>query len=154
MGFMQQAKIFGSSQGESTDALAEFKGLLERVHEDVTAIRTTTTQISQSSNESGTSTSDSAVLWKTHQAQAWQAAIRNAKPPQSQSAGSSIPGVSHAELSMDTEVIVKIRDDSERACTKKLQPRDIVERAERARAHAVKSTLSLALAGCAFKAAC
>jgi hypothetical protein len=55
---------------------------------------------------------------------------------------------------MDSEIIVKIRDDSERACTKKPQPRDIVERAERARAHAVKSTLSLTLAGYAFKAAC
>jgi hypothetical protein len=153
IGFIQQVKIFASSQGESMDALAEFKGLLERVHEDVTAIRTTTTQISQSSNESGTSTSDSAILWKTHQAQAWQAAIRNANPPQSQSAGSSTPGVSHAELGMDSEIIVKIRDDSERARTKKLQPRDIVERAERARAHAAKSTPSLALAGHAFKAA-
>jgi hypothetical protein len=49
-GFAQQVKIFAVSQGESTKALAQFKGLLEKVHEDVAAIRTTTTQISESSN--------------------------------------------------------------------------------------------------------
>ena len=151
--FAQQIKDFAIAQGERTEALSEFKGLLERVQEDVTAIRTTTTQISQSSKESGTSTSDSAILWKTHQAQAWQAAIRSASSPQSQSAGSSTPGVSHVELGMDSEIVVKIRDDSERAHAKKLQPKDIVDRAERARAHAAKSTPSLALAGHGFKAA-
>ena len=55
---------------------------------------------------------------------------------------------------MDSEILVKIRDDSERARVKKLQPKDIVERAKRARAHAAKNTPSLALAGHAFIAAC
>ncbi len=49
--------------------------------------------------------------------------------------------------------MVKIRDDSERAHVKKLQPKDIVDRAERARAYIVKSILSLALTGHRFKAA-
>ncbi|OKL55750.1 hypothetical protein UA08_08957 [Talaromyces atroroseus] len=152
-GFAQQVKIFAISQGESTEAITQFKGLLEKVHEDITAIRTTTTQISQSSNGSGTSTSDSAMLWKMVQTQAWQTAIRSASTPQSQSAGSSTPGVNHAELGMDCEIVVKIRDDSERALVKRLQPKDIVIRAEKARAHAAKSTPSLALAGHGFTAA-
>jgi hypothetical protein len=54
---------------------------------------------------------------------------------------------------MDCEIVVKIRDDSERAATKKLQPKDIVIQSEKARAHAAKSTPSLALAGHGFTAA-
>ncbi|RAO68551.1 uncharacterized protein BHQ10_004563 [Talaromyces amestolkiae] len=152
--FAQQIKDFAIAQGEHTDILVKFKGLLKHIKSNITIVCATTTQISQSSKESGTSTtSDSTIFWKTHQAQAWQAAIQSASSPQSQSASSSTPRVSHVELGMDSEIVVKIRDDSERAHVKKLQPKDIVDHAERARAHAAKSTPSLALAGHGFKAA-
>ena len=152
-GYVHQVKTFASSQGERTDMVTQFKGLLEQVQQDVTVIRTTTEQTA-SSVTTGMS-SDSAVIWRAHQGQAWQAAIRSAASPQSQSqsVGSSSPGVSHAELGMDCEIVVKIRDDSDCQFVKKLQPRDIVMRAERARAHAAKSTPSLPLAGHAFTAA-
>lgn len=54
---------------------------------------------------------------------------------------------------MDCEIVVKIREDSDRAIVRKLQPVDIVKRAERARVHAATSTPSLPLAGHAFIAA-
>jgi hypothetical protein len=149
--FAKQIKHFTSSQGERTDGLTEIKGLLEQVRQDMGAIRTTTEQTAKSVT-TGMS-SDSANMWKAHQAQMWQAAIQSAVSPQSQSAGSSSPGVSHVELGMDCEIVVKIRDDSDRRFVKKLKPVDIVDRAERARTHAAKSTPSLPLAGHAFIAA-
>ncbi|KAE8552479.1 hypothetical protein EYB25_003857 [Talaromyces marneffei] len=150
--FVQQIKIFASSQGERTETLTELKGMLETVLQDTAVIRTRTEQSTKSSVSTGLS-SDSAIFWKTAQAHVWQAGIRSAASPLSQSAGSSTPGVSRAELGMDCEIVVKIRDDSERTAVKKLQPSDLVKRAERARAHAAKSTPSLPLAGHAFIAA-
>ncbi|KAE8552477.1 hypothetical protein EYB25_003855 [Talaromyces marneffei] len=127
--FVQQVKLYASSQGERTDTIAEFKGLLEQVLQDTPVIRTRTEQTAKSSISTWLS-SDSAILWKTAQANACR-----------------------AELGMDCEIVVKIRDDSERSAVKKLQPADLVKRAERARAHAAKSTPSLPLAGHAFIAA-
>jgi hypothetical protein len=54
---------------------------------------------------------------------------------------------------MDCEIVVKIRDHSERAGIRKLQPVDLVKHAERARAEAAKSTPRLPLAGLAYIAA-
>lgn len=118
-------------------------------------IHTATTHASKSSYSTRLSESDSAIIWKTFNVQAWQASIRSVVSPQSQgsSNGSSSSGVSHAELGMDCEMVVKIREDLDRAIIRKLQPVDIVKRAERARAHTAMSTLSLPLAGYAFIAA-
>lgn len=148
---MQQIKAYANSQGERTDMLTDLKRLIESVQQDTAAIRTVSEHTKTSST--GLSVSDSAMAWKTYNTQAWQASLRNASSPQSQSAGSSSPGVSHAELGMDCEVTIKIRDESERAGLRKLKPVDLVQRAERARAHAAKSTPSLPLAGHAFVAA-
>ncbi|KUL82021.1 hypothetical protein ZTR_11389 [Talaromyces verruculosus] len=111
--FAKQIKHFTSSQGERHER--DPYNNREQTAKSVTM---------------GMST-DSANTWKAHQAQVWQAAIQSAVSPQSQSAGSSTPGVSHAELGMDCEILVKIRDDLDRR----------------------KSTPSLPPAGYAFTAA-
>ncbi|EEA25056.1 reverse transcriptase, putative [Talaromyces marneffei ATCC 18224] len=141
-----------SAMNDTTEAAAEIKRLLERVQQDTAVIRTRTEPSSKSSISTGLS-SDSATLWRNFNAQKWQADLRSAVSPISQSAGSSTLGVSHAELGMDCEIVVKIRDDSQRTKLRKQQPVDIVKDAERARAQAAKSTPSLALAGHAFIAA-
>jgi hypothetical protein len=153
-GFVQQIKIFASSQGERTEPLTELKGLLEHVLQDTAVIRTKTESLSKSSITTGLS-SDSATLWRTYNAQKWQANLQSAVSPvsASRSAGSSTPGVSHAELGMDSEIVVKIRDEPLRRELRKVQPAEIVQRVERARALAAKSIPSLALAGHAFVAA-
>ncbi|KAL3702597.1 hypothetical protein TMatcc_011273 [Talaromyces marneffei ATCC 18224] len=127
-----------SAMNDTTEAAAEIKRLLERVQQDTAVIRTRTEPSSKSSISTGLS-SDSATLWRNFNAQ--------------KCAGSSTLGVSHAELGMDCEIVVKIRDDSQRTKLRKQQPVDIVKDAERARAQAAKSTPSLALAGHAFIAA-
>ncbi|KAJ5767439.1 hypothetical protein N7533_000022 [Penicillium manginii] len=131
-GYVHHVKNFASSLGERTDLLGEFKGLLEKVRQDTAVICTRTEQPAKSSVSTGLS-SDSAILWKTVQAHA-------CKPDR-------------AELGMDCEIVVKIRDHSERAGIRKLQPVDLVKHAERARAEAAKSTPRLPLAGLAYIAA-
>jgi hypothetical protein len=151
LGFIRRIKEFASSQGESTESLADIKRLLEGVQQDIAVVRTQTTQ-SISSATTGLSY-DSATVWRNHNAQKWQADLRSAVTPVSQSAGSSTPGVTHAELGMDCEITVKIRDEALRAELRKVKPVEIVQRAERARAQAARSIPSLALAGHCFVAA-
>ncbi|KAH8696363.1 hypothetical protein BGW36DRAFT_277556, partial [Talaromyces proteolyticus] len=71
----------------------------------------------------------------------------------SQSAGSSTPGVTHAELGSDCEIVVKIRDAAIRKELRQSRPIDIVKRAERARVQAAKKIQILTLAGHCFIAA-
>ncbi|PCG88287.1 Hypothetical protein PENO1_111080 [Penicillium occitanis (nom. inval.)] len=96
---------------------------------------------------------DSATQWRSHNAQRWQADLRRAVPPTTQSAGSSTPGDAHEELSMDCEIVVKIRDDASKKMLRSVKPAEIVQRAERARKDAAKKGTSLALAGHFFVAA-
>jgi hypothetical protein len=53
------------------------------------------------------------------------------------------PRVSHTELGMDSEIVVKIRHEPLRQELRKVQPAEIVQSAERARALAAKSIPSL-----------
>ncbi|KAI7978369.1 hypothetical protein EIK77_009214 [Talaromyces pinophilus] len=149
--FIRRVRDFASSQGERTDALADFKRLLEGIQQDTAVLRA---QSTQSSNSATTGLSnDSAAQWRSHNAQRWQADLRHAVPPISQSAGSSTPGVTHEELGMDCEVVVKIRDEASKKLIRTAKPAEIGQRAERARKGAAKKETSLALSGHFFVAA-
>ncbi|KUL82018.1 hypothetical protein ZTR_11384 [Talaromyces verruculosus] len=75
--FVRCVRDFASSQGERTEAFADFKGLLEGIQKDITVLRAQSTQ-STTSASTGLS-NDSATQWRSHNAQRWQADLRHAR---------------------------------------------------------------------------
>jgi hypothetical protein len=136
--------------GDGAEKLAALQQALEQVQNDTAAIRK---ELANSKNSTATTTQDSASIWRTFRAQEWQHALRNASVPLSQSAGSSTPGITHVELGMDCEIVVKIRDDAVRTELRKIKPAEIVKKAERARADAARTNSNLTVAAHAFIAA-
>ncbi|EED15973.1 hypothetical protein TSTA_010890 [Talaromyces stipitatus ATCC 10500] len=136
-GFINNVQDFTTTHKSGPEILTDLKRLLVDVQKDTAVLRTRSNQASQSSATTRLSS----------------ASLRSAAAPSSRSAGSSAPGVSHTELSMDCEIVVKIRDEAIRKEIRELHPAEIVKRAKRARAHAVKGTPSLPLASHVFIAA-
>ncbi|EED11577.1 reverse transcriptase, putative [Talaromyces stipitatus ATCC 10500] len=138
-GFIEDEN-FTASQKSGTEILVDLKWLLQDVQKDT-----------------GNPYTIRAIIKRVNQTiihvPMENASLRNAAIPTSQSTGSSTPGVSHTELGMDCDITVKIRDEALRKEIRKMQPADIVKRAERARAQAAKGIPSLALAGYVFIAA-
>lgn len=135
--------------GEAAKNLDGFQRLLERVQEDTTTIR----KELANKKSNNTASAETTSIWRDHQAQEWQQALRSASAPKSQGAGSATLGVTQVELGMDCEVIVKIRDEPFRTDLRKSKAVDIVRRAEKSRAEAARSNSNLTIAAHAFIAA-
>ncbi|EED12050.1 hypothetical protein TSTA_001220 [Talaromyces stipitatus ATCC 10500] len=136
-GFINDVQDFTTAHKSGPEILTDLKRLLVDVQKDTAVLRTRSNQASQSSATTG-------LL---------SASLRSTAAPSSRSAGFSTPGVSHTELSIDCEIVIKIRDEAIHKEIRELHPVEIVKRAERARAHAAKGTPSLPLAGHVFIAA-
>lgn len=130
-------------------------GELDKVWQAMNSVQRDTTQIRDKISKSSTSdSSDSAAIWRTFRAKDWQAGLKAASAPHSQStAGSSTPGITPSELGRESEITVKIRDEAVREQLRQNKPLEIVQRAERARGEAARKANSPALAGAAIIAA-
>ncbi|RAO74374.1 uncharacterized protein BHQ10_010386 [Talaromyces amestolkiae] len=129
---IRNIQIYASSHGESTEAITDLRKLVEQIQWDMAIVRART-EPSTSSATTGLS-SDSATPWKEVNTRKWQNRLSIASPPLSTSVGTSTPGVTQAELSIDCEIVVKVRDEAIRKDLAKESPEQLVQRAERARA--------------------
>lgn len=144
--FIRNVKALAETASKNTE--------LDKVWKALDSIQRDTAQIRKDINKTSTSDStDSALIWRTFRAKEWQAGIKSASAPLSQGTGSSISGITPAELGQDSEITVKVHDAEIRDRLRRSKPLDIVHRVEQARGEAAKKVNSSALAGAAVIAA-
>lgn len=114
--YAQNASTGGENSARAlADLQKTLNGFRQEVRQETSQIREQLSKAT-SSITSGISQPESLSFWRSLRTQDWQTGIRTAASPLTQSTGtgSSTPGVSHAELGSDCEIVVKIRDSNKR----------------------------------------
>lgn len=107
------------------DALTKISRDTERLNQRIDTIEKTTSTLSTTLS---TPAANSAAAWRNFRARDWQRDLVKAVAPNTQSNGTSSPGVPEIELREDREVIVKVGPNRE--AIRGLTPKDLVDRAE------------------------
>jgi hypothetical protein len=170
IGFIESVREI-AQRGDTTPALDRVEEALRQIQRDMIngfkQIQKDTEDIrqrvsiieKQASINIAPTTTNSSSFWQTHYATNWQQNFHAAQPlltkPSSRQPGMSekdSQGVPPEDLARDSEITVKVREDSIRNQLCSLKPSAIIAKAERARETAARKASGADLAGTAFLA--